>query len=37
MSKGKAHEASASSPLVGRGRWSGRRKVSVVLELLPEH
>lgn len=27
-------EASASSALVGRGRWSARRKVSVVLELL---
>jgi len=27
-------EASASSALVGRGRWSARRKVSVVVELL---
>jgi len=27
-------EASASSALVGKGRWSARRKVSVVLELL---
>ena len=27
-------EASASSALIGRGRWSARRKVSVVLELL---
>ena len=27
-------EASASSALVGTGRWSARRKVSVVIELL---
>jgi transposase-like protein len=27
-------EASASRPLVGAGRWSARRKVSVVIELL---
>ena len=33
MSKGKQHEASASAALVGTGRWSARRKVSVVLPL----
>ena len=27
-------EASASSALVGTGRWSARRKVSVVIEIL---
>ncbi len=27
-------EAAASSALVGRGRWSARRKVSVVIDLL---
>ena len=27
-------EASASRPLVGTGRWSARRKVSVIMELV---
>lgn len=34
MSRQKPGEASASPRGVGRGRWSARRKVSVVLELL---
>ena len=34
MSQGKQHEAGASAALVGTGRWSARRKVSVVIEVL---
>jgi transposase-like protein len=34
MSSTKKHDAPASSPTAGGGRWSSKRKVSVILELL---